>query len=317
MAPRTSGRKTKSPKSESALPAPAPEPVPSSVGGKKKYAAVLVIIIIAALAFGAYKYNLISFTGKSVDPDYSKYGNITEALRELREGVGSLPENRPDYLPPEVYQNLPAFPKDFYEIDILLTNAKLTYLAPLGEEYWKQPEFYPGWEEEGVKLHQNPEKGRYGVWGWGAYPADQGYSSLPGDDFTATTYFHSSWVIQSYQGMQMQAVFPEEGYVNGVQVSQDPVNTSKYFDISFDPEIFIVEPSFPIFGAEWAKRVQITVKISPGTPPGNYIIGVNPVAPPKQQDDEWRLQYRLKYASAGATGLTRPFFQILLEVREE
>jgi len=276
----------------------------------KRYAVIGIVVVVAVIAVAYFSFN---YTGNVTVQDY---GDITEALREYAEGGGKLPEERPDYLPAEVYKNLPPFPKDFYEIDALLTFSKFIDLRVLGPEYYKQPEFIPEWESEGVTLMRNPEKGRYGIWGWGAYPADQGYTALAGDDFTAITYFHTSWNIQSYQGMQMEALFPEQGSVNGIPISQDSNEVKNYFDVSLSPSAFVIGPTFPIFDENWTQRVDVMVKISPDTPPGTYLIGVNPTAPPPELENEWRWQYRLHYANAGSTGLSRPFFQLMVEVRE-
>ena len=65
----------------------------------------VVIIILIAISAVFFMFNTNEQDDLATAEITSKYGTIEEALRE----VGKI-ATRPDYLPQEVYQNLPPFP---------------------------------------------------------------------------------------------------------------------------------------------------------------------------------------------------------------
>ncbi len=78
----------------------------------------------------------------------------------------------------------------------------------------------------------------------------------------------------------------------------------KYFDITISEEstgqpYFLLGPTFPRFSSVWATKVMITGKLKPGTPPGTYIVGVNPVAPATQLSQKWSEEHPGLYAPYG------------------
>jgi len=269
--------------------------------------AIVAIIIIAAGLF---------YFSQQQQP---QYGTIEQKIaRQLEEA--KLKTTRPDYLPSVVYQNLPLFPKDFYEIDALVELGRLTDLVSLEDKYWKQPEFYPTFESNIADI-QNPNINRLYAFGYGAYPGDIGVDVKPGSDFTVATFFYSSWLVETWQGMRMQEFYPVQTGVptqdlNGTKFSviQDPDVVKTYFNVSFEPSVFLLGPSSPIFDYNWTQKVLVHIKVSPDTPKGRYVIGVNPVAPPKEYSDRWLMKYRLKYTDASAGVVGRPFFQLVVDV---
>lgn len=276
---------------------------------RKLKIAVLSLIIVAIV--GAALPLTGFFTYLSPPPKEEKYyGAISEALKE---NGAILPKERPDYLPAEVYENLPPFPEDFYYIDEIVTFQEgILDLENLEDKYYKQPEFYPTWESMGVDLTRNPERGRATLWGWGAYPADEGFSTYPGQEFTAATFFHSSWQVQSWQGMKLETVFPSTSMVRGSQIHS--ADAEKYFTAVISPDLILLGPTFPRFDQNWTYKVSVKIKVSPEAPPGEYLIGVNPTFPPTEVKREWTLQHKLRYVDGGATGFDRPYFQMLVQV---
>lgn len=285
--------------------------MPKRQSKSKIIAAILIIAIIAGTGIA-----LLSLQPK---PQPKDYGTIEEKIaRQIEEAKAK--SARPDYLPPVVYKNLPAFPEDFYVIDALFYIGKITDYVNLEEKYWKQPEFYPTFEANLDKI-QNPSLDRFYAFGYGAYPGDIGVGVKPGDEFTVATFFYSSWLVETWQGMKMQHFYPVQTGVpksdlNGTQftVIQDPDAVKDYFDISFEPVVFLLGPSSTIFDYNWTQKILVHVKVSPDTPEGRYVIGVNPVAPPREYSNQWTMQYRLKYADASAGVVGRPFFQIVVDV---
>ena len=269
----------------------------------------LALIVVLAVGGLVFSFSPTGFlVAESEDAPY--YGTIEEALAESTQ---LLPTDRPDYLPEEVYENLPPFPEDFYYIDAILTFQRgILDLPNLGPEYYLLPEFYPTWESLGVELTANPDRNRSTIWGWGAYPADQGVETIPGDTFQVATFFHTSWTVQSFQGMELIPVFPGTGTINGVTVSSP--NSEDYFTVTLDPNLILLGPAFPRFDREWSHKIVVTVDVAENTPPGDYLLGIDPRAPPQEASREWALAHKLRYVDAGTTGVGRPYFQLLVTV---
>ena len=275
-------------------------------------AVILVIVVVALFAVALPTTGLFTFLIPPAEYQVEDkfYGAIEEALRETGE---IRPTDRPDYLPAEVYTNLPDFPEDFYYLDEIITFQEgIVDLTSLEEEYWKQPEFFPTWESNGVERMKNPSRDRSTIWGWGAYPADQGFATSPGAEFTTATFFHTSWMVQSYQGMKLVPVFPGSGTINGIFVSSP--DAEKYFTVTVNPELILLGPAFPRFDSDWSYKIVVTIKVDEATPPGDYLFGVNPRPPPLEAKREWTLAHKLRYVDAGTTGVQRPYFQMLVTV---
>ena len=283
----------------------------SSSQTRKKYLILLpIVVIVVAAAF------VVALTAASRPP--TAYAGLEARIQTALEAA-KLKETRPDYLPLIVYQNLPPFPKDFYEIDTLVEEGILTDLSNIDGTYYLQPEFYPTWEEI-VPHYQNPDQTRRGIVGYGAYPADIGVETSPGSEFTVVTFFHAGMQTETYQGMRLAATYPDMASIptkdlqTTLPVNQDPAAAARYFTVTFDPETFVLEPSFPIFQAGWTRRIAIHVRVAEDTPSARYVIGVNPESPVPEQRTQWINQYRLKYVDAGGHYVGRPFFQLTIDV---
>ena len=221
-------------------------------------------------------------------------------------------------IPDKVFTNLPSYPNDLSEMKILIRYGKVKDLTTVEEKYYKQPEFYLNWDPSGIDSFFNPPGGYFGAFGFGAYPADTVAIVKPGEALRLGTFFKTSWGVENYQGMQLMAVFPEyaESKTGKIEVSQNPTNVRNYFDVSIDPNTFILEPTFGIFEKDWARKITVIIRVKPDTPPGEYVVGISPTAPPSEMEDQWLTQYGLRYVSAGGQGIGRPFYQVFIEVQD-
>ncbi len=225
-------------------------------------------------------------------------------------------------LPEIFFRNLPPFPEDFYRLRILVIYGKIYDLDTVDETYWKQPEFIPGFEEHAVRLINQPQAGRWGAFGYGAYPADTSVSTSPGEEFEVVTFFHTSWLVETYQGIKPVVVYnaesqmPSQDLQGSSTVSQDPEKVKTYFEVKVDPEMTVLGPTYPVLDYEWTKKIKVDVKVKEGTPPGKYVIGVNIGAPSADFNDQMYKKYLNLYTTSGNTvGVGRPFYQIAVEVK--
>jgi hypothetical protein len=243
------------------------------------------------------------------------------AIDERLKSAENIKKRQTD-LPAIFFKNLPPFPEDFYRIRILVLYSKISNLDLLSENYWKQPEFLPGFEESAVRLIKNPQPNRWGAFGFGIYPGDTRVFVSPGTEFNVTTFVHTSWLVETYQGIrlvteyQKEIMLPYQDLQESQKIVQDPERVKQYFDVSVSPEVLVLEPSFPIMEKDWIQKVKVYVKVKPETPPGTYVIGVTVGTPPADFNDKMMMRYLNVYTTGGTTtGVGRSFYQIAVVVK--
>jgi len=256
--------------------------------------------------------------------------NITQHAIDVIKSKASL---RPSYCidnncidPTIVFRELPPFPKDFNEVDIMVENNQYPIAENFSKDipdknYYLQPEFYPSWEDQGVPLYTEFESGYspgfVGIIGYGSYPGDIVVDPImPGQNFLTITYWHTSWAIAKFQGMSLIPTYPANGetQMGLFVVKQNPSEVKKYFNVEIIPNTILLDPTYPLFGPEWAKKIRIKVHVKENTPPGKYLIGITPVDPPKELQNQWIREHRLKYTTVSMAGIGRPMYQIFVNV---
>lgn len=271
---------------------------------------ILVIVLLVILAV------ISIFFGSTISGSFIATENRPEYCERDTVKLGSyLIQGK--CIPKSVFAELPPYPKNINEIKLLVEYGKIRDLATIGEEYYKQPEFYQNWNPSGVNSFLNPLGGYFGAFGFGTYPADVVATLKPGQSLKVGTFFKTSWGVQTYQGIQLVSVFPEhaESRKDNYEIDQNPDLVRNYFDASITPNLFLLGPTFGVFNKDWIKLVNVIIKVKPDTPPGEYLVGVTPIAPPVEMQDKWLSQYGLSYVSAGETSIGSPFFQIFIEVQ--
>src|SRR3989344_5626058 len=113
------------------------------------------------------------------------------------------------------------------------------------------------------------------------------FSELPKvpADFSEVAFFYSGYGVQTYQGV---TIIPSS-------------ETLERFEVEITPNTFLLESTFPKFKKNWAQRIEITGKVKPGTPPGDYELKFLVVAPPKEKKEEWKFKYRNIYFDAASS----------------
>ncbi len=243
------------------------------------------------------------------------------AQEEIKEKPG---EKRPDYLPEKMFASLPAFPTDFYNVRTLVRTGRITDFANLEEKYWMQPEFFPHFEDIGVPILQNPPKDRWGAYGIATYPGDSAGSIAQGESLDFYFFIKSSYLVETYQGINLEPVFPpeaaiEEGFEfpDGTKkVNQNPTLAKKYLTVDVSPNPFILEPNFPTYHFNGTRKVKVTITVAKDTPPGKYVIGLDTGKVPYDDEQRWLKEYLNLYTSGGMTKIDRPYYRAFIQVVE-
>ncbi|HLC92734.1 MAG TPA: hypothetical protein VJH23_03430 [archaeon] len=224
---------------------------------------------------------------EAFQPDRENYDLFEKAAVFLKKPVSEMPNYFSLNSESEIFSELPKVPADFSEVAFLIANGDNYAIGGFTDDYYKQPEFYPGFKEGGIKFWTEPDPKYWGTGGYGVYPSEQSdMLSLSGrSDFSAVAFFYSGYGVQTYQGV---TIIPSS-------------ETLERFEVEITPNTFLLESTFPKFKKNWAQRIEITGKVKPGTPPGDYELKFLVVAPPKEKKEEWKFKYRNIYFDAASS----------------
>lgn len=185
---------------------------------------------------------------------------------------------------------VPKKPEDF---NLIVREMQSQYidLCQLNKEYFLQPEFYSNSWIRGKRYYNNHDYSRWGVYGYGAYPGNPIIvfeNKTIGNWISLCAFFHTGWNVETWQGIKL--------------LSED----NEYFDVTIEPNEFLLGRTFPVFdcGEEdsWAKKLKLNVSIKEKPPRGTYEIGLNTVNPSEINARKW-FWYAIKQNVTSKTDL--------------
>ncbi|MDO8340246.1 MAG: hypothetical protein Q7T16_06335 [Candidatus Burarchaeum sp.] len=253
---------------------------------------------------------------KTVEPPcfYSRSGhNVSCERLGLMLGPEKMNGSRGHDLSASLFAQLPEFPKDLHKAAVFVTLNYLngSELAALGEEYWKQPEFYPGFWLSGVGLMQEPPQNRWGASGMRGYPVEHFVDASAGGAFVSANFFTTSWLVMNRQAVALE---PHVVVEEGTNVSAE--EAASYFNISIGPREFILGVAWPVFEENWAQKVVVDVKVSGNVKPGKYQIYFDVVPPSEEAAEKWAAEGLAYVSPSFMSGLDRPYYAIHVRVLE-
>ncbi len=280
---------------------------------KNYWQIMFIIIAIAILLFASPL--------KTSKKETTSQGTLEKKIQAALENQKTN-TTRPDYLPEVMYKELPPFPPDFYKIRTLVWAGMIKDLSKIGEEYWKQPEWFPKFEKIGVPLLQNPPENRWGAYGISSYPSDAVGNINIGDSLDFYFYIRSSYLVETYQGLRLVTKYPQKAEITTGQkfpdgnskILQDPKEVAQYFDVKTEPSEFILTPNFPLFTYNGTRRIKVTITPKPGTPEGDYAIGIDIAKPSEENRNKWLMKYLNLYVDGGMTQIDRPYYLAFVHV---
>lgn len=251
----------------------------------------------------------------SVDREsYDLYEKAAQHLGVTLEEVKQFFYNCCDLINEEdIFSELPSVPEDFPSVAYDVSQGKLYQIGLLDERYYKQPEFYTFIDletgvvnrEYSMRPWSQPQLNQWGDNGMQSYPAEQfdTLSLSTRQTFSAVVFVTNAWNIQNWVGIHL--------------VSN--AEALKYFDVTISEEstgqpYFLLGPTFPRFSHDWATKVVIEGKVKPGTPPGKYVIGINPVAPDTKLSQKWSEDHPGLYAPYGFIRPTDNYINLTIDV---
>lgn len=243
--------------------------------------------------------------------------------RRLFSTDGSSVPDRAGYrIPLEIFGNLPAMPADFLLKTYLIKVGKFFDIGALSEGYWKQPEFDPDFSRTGLRYWREVKDNDYKKTHWStsgvrSYPYEQYVSAKPGYMFNVSVILSSDWSVETYQGIRIKVKYLSTATMaDGRNVNASPEG-EKYIDTKVTPEEFLLTPAYPIFTADWSRKLTFTGNISNDTPEGTYILSYDLAVPSPANSEKWFMQ-NLNLYSEGVqmVKIDKPYLQAFINVRQ-
>lgn len=214
----------------------------------------------------------------------------------------------------EVFEDLPDYPSDFMDKKVMVMAGRMMDMSKIGEEYWKQPEFYENsFESQCIQYYTGKTNMRFSA-GSGGYPADMVIKNASqGDVFLAKTFWHAGCGIHKYQAFGLETLIPAKMSIrlSDVKVSQDPKIAEECFEVRMIPERIILSPSYPKYTYNWTQQVEAEITVSANCPSGFYGLQFMPASLSDRENEELLMKY-------GATKLSGMYvgglWQLAIEV---
>ena len=173
----------------------------------------------------------------------------------------------------QIYDNLPDKPANYDLVKRNFYDSQISDYSLISSEIFKQPDFYPTWERSGIPTYTNHDYDRWGVHGYGFFPGEQSLNIInmsKGDTLEIYTWFHTSWGVETWQGVQLEPVYNQD-----------------LFSVQITPNSFVLGPTFPSFDSEWTHLIKFTIEAKTHIQSGTYPISVMIKPPSKEFEDAW------------------------------
>lgn len=215
----------------------------------------------------------------------SIYFSNSEQQDIVKKQIDIFNQSRPIYSNIDfgVFEDLPKYDKNFVLIKRNFYDNQIKDLTKIPESVYKQPEFYPTWESNGIGWFTRHDYSRFGVHGYGTFPSEIGYSIInmsKGDSIDIYTFFRTSWGIETWQGVKL-----------------DPVYNNSLFDVKMNPDVMLLEPTFPKFYEKWTNIIQLNITAKEKIPSGTYTFSFTISSPSEKQNEEWSWYVLDKYTN--------------------
>lgn len=173
-------------------------------------------------------------------------------------------------IPLAVFSELPPLPSCFATIVHAYRAGRISDENFIDRSYFLQPEFFPGFEENGLSQWVMPSTTHYGAVGYASYPSSLRLPVQRGSRVSFRFFVRAGYGVRSYQGMRVSSslnVLPEKS--STVQVVLDENAT----------EGFVMGPTFPKFESSWVKEVWAHVTLAPDAPVGEITLSFSSGSP--------------------------------------
>lgn len=184
-----------------------------------------------------------------------------------------------------VFNDLPDYPSNFVIIRRDVYSNQIIELNRISESIYKQPEFYPTWNTNGLMWFTHHDYSRWGVHGYGFFPGELNYNihNMSKDDIiNVYSFLHTSWGIETWQGIKL---------IPDILMKAD----TRYFDVTLTPNEVLLEPTFPKFYNNWSQIVNMQIVAKEQVPEGQYKFIIRFESPSNDNNNKWTWNVIDKY----------------------
>ncbi len=250
------------------------------------------ILVLLALLLGAGWF----FAGEFLDDTTGREPFFLRNCRDIdRSNYGIIPE---------VFDSLPPAPKCFYSVVEAFRQRQLRDGFFFSEAYYLQPEFYPEFIGNGITQWTNPNPTHYGLVGYGSFPLRHEIVMRPGETKQIRLFVHAGFGVRSFQGM-------------GVRVQYKYPETPKALTVELDPASngFLLGPTFPRFDPQWARPIEVTLRVNPASPPQDLEMTFYSTPPSPESAQSFVDRVTGRYADATSYLGERPLATAVVQIR--
>ncbi len=252
----------------------------------------------------------------------------------------------------DYYSLLPTKPADFSAIQIMWQRGIISDdTTRINASYWKQPEWFPNYNNFLLSLKSTATEGRLPIWSLGIFdsqiyrrinqdwlksatelPTTSGYGIVEIKD-NSIVVKHRFWVravpgaIKIY-GVGLSVVYPQDTKFKGnpaagipnATILQNPELTQNYIkawasEAETGKTEFNLGTYWPKLDPEYIKEIEVATEINKDIPKGTYIIGVNLGAPSREYQEQQNLKYLLAYTDPNIGMFAGPSeFRLFIEI---
>lgn len=243
-------------------------------------------------------------------PKYVIAQNFEDLKEQCKQTEGVIDWN---CIPDSVFAELPTRASDLQTVIEMIKiglwpgdYSNFSDVLP-DESYFKAPEFYETWVTTGIQFYTDLKlvdletqtyfvsRDYLNACGWGAYPSELVRVVSGSGVLEASTFWRPGWGVVKFQGMSFVPEFPSEIEINGVQINQNPEQVANWIDVKVEPEYFVFDPVWPMFGKNWVTPVKAIITLKDGIPLGDYAISINAGSSPYDVILEQRREHRLAF----------------------
>jgi len=160
------------------------------------------------------------------------------------------------------FRFIPEKPDDFEAVKREAYAGTIS-MCNVDEEYYKQPEFYPSWKNA-KRMYEEYSWSHWGRHGYTAFPLSMTYdveNMKKGDEINLCSFFANGWAVWTWQGFKLKPV------------------ENEFFSIDITPDLFVLDPTYPIVGDDYIKKITLKITAKQDIPLGTYEVGFTDESP--------------------------------------
>lgn len=205
-------------------------------------------------------------------------------------------------IPPAVFSDLPSPPRCFASFVDAYHSNTFTDGVFFSEDFFLQPEFFPGFVDSGLPVWESPDPFHYGAIGYGYFPAEHRVFVSRGSTAHVRFFVRSGYGVRSYQGMRLLPKYRVENNSNSVSIQLDSNSANG----------FLLGPTFPKFSSSWVHAVDVTITLAPDAPQGDIPVTFETAPVSVEAAEPWVIPSSAPYYDSTSYVGVQSFYRLII-----